>query len=774
MTGAFAAGLILDLPHCLWLVPVLCLTRRRCRFSAGWLLPVSLAVLAAAWQPRGDSPEVPSSTRLLVHGWVASRPERNTSSGMDRGFLRVEQVRLLDANRLVDFPRSSHLLLRSSKALPAYGSRLQVQGNYEAPRARRNFYGMQEIDFLQARDAWGTLYAQDFQHLAGARGPGWRRQLIEPWREHLFQQTEKTLNGMPRGLLLALVLGIRSDLEIALRDAWRALGMSHVLALSGMHIGVVAAGLLSVVGNVRRPLGLFGLLGGVFTYAAVGGLGSSVLRASLMIACASIATFLGRARNPLRTLGTAAFLLVAAAPARLHDLGFQLSCAATLGILVTAGPTARWALRQRTRSWPLRLLAWVLPVGGIGLSAQIVTLPWILTHFGYVSWISPLANLLLVPIVDVALVLGLSGAAFSVFRPAMARCLWMVSGALLQFVGWISVQLVAWCDPRVFLRNHPPVIVMAACAAVAFVLGMLLRGRRRLILLLLCCLCIIGTFVLGSRVTRAAWQIDMLDIGQGDAFVLRLGTDNWLIDAGPQRPVDQGERTIVPYLQREGIDHLRGILVSHPHLDHFGGVGAVLAQVKVDSLYVATPSWDHPVYKAWRQQYAAVPHRGLASGDRIAMGETSEALVLWPPREDVLQSGANGVSVSLWLRSRAGPALLCMGDLEEDGEEALLATWGDSLRAAAGDFLILKAAHHGSDTSSSPAFLDAIDAEIALVSTGKRNRYGHPSPLTLQALRERHCVTLRTDEGGDIRLQQRGMTLWLRRPAGRLQMLTVP
>jgi competence protein ComEC len=282
------------------------------------------------------------------------------------------------------------------------------------------------------------------------------------------------------------------------------------------------------------------------------------------------------------------------------------------------------------------------------------------------------------------------------------------------------------------------------------------------------------TFVLGSRPSLAPWQVDMLDIGQGDAFLLRFGEDTWLVDAGPSRPMDSGARTIVPHLQREGIDHLRGIIVSHPHQDHYGGVGAVLADVRVDSLYVAAASLQHPVYQHWRQQFTAVPHRGVASGDVVSLAPGSQALVLWPPPTDVLQSGANGVSVSLWIRSQSGPDLLCMGDLEADGEEALLQVWGDSLRAAAGEFLILKTGHHGSNTSSTTAFLDAVDPEVALISAGRRNRYGHPSPTTLAALQQRACLTLRTDAGGDIRVQQRGATLWLRRPASRMQQLVVP
>jgi competence protein ComEC len=772
LCAALLAGVLLPLPAGLVVLPLLCASRPLSRRSLTWIPPVVLAFVTGAWQPRERPLQIDSETMTCIEGWITVRPHHDLRFGTWRAVLRVQQVSVdvdTDSSRSVD--AGAHVIVRTRQALPPYGSRIRATGHLVAPRPRRNFHGWDERAMLRARDAWGTLLARNVAVLPGQAGNAVRRDLVEPLRARLLRITADVVADPARGLQQALLVGIREALAPELEAAWRALGMSHVLALSGMHVGVVAAGLLAVAGNLRTLRGVAVLLCGVFGYAALGGLGSSVLRASLMVASVSIATFLGRARRPLRSLGSAVLLLLAVSPQRIDDLGFQLSCTATLGILAVVTPLTRWALGQRGRSAWRRVCAWAVPIAGLGIAAQIATLPWILHHFGMVSWMSPVSNLLLVPPVDVGLILALAAALLSLLSPDLARPLWLVSAALLHTVAWLSMRVVQHLEPRVFLRNDAATVWLAACAAVTFVVGMLLSSRRRWGVVCIAFLFLAATFHHGRHADSPEWRLDMLDVGQGDATVLRVGDAVWLIDAGPLRPLDQGERVVLPHLRREGIDHLRGVVVSHPHADHYGGILAVLKAVRVDTLYVAAASLSHQVYASWRAAMPRLPVRGVQVGDHIQLGARTEARVLWPPRQDELASGANGVSVALWVRSPSAPTVLFMGDLEEDGERRLLQRWGDALRRHRGELLILKAGHHGSDTSSSAVFLDAIDAEVALLSVGERNRYGHPAAETLEALRQRACITLRTDRGGDIGLEQRGNVLWLVRPLARPTML---
>ena len=160
--------------------------------------------------------------------------------------------------------------------------------------------------------------------------------------------------------------------------------------------------------------------------------------------------------------------------------------------------------------------------------------------------------------------------------------------------------------------------------------------------------------------------------------------------------------------------------------------------------------------------FATVPVRWLVRGDTLQLGVDYRAAVLWPERTDVLGSGANGTSLVLHARGGGHPEIVCMGDLEADGEAALLRTWQPA--RTGGALRVLKAGHHGSATSSTPEFLGRVQPAIALLCVGVHNRYGHPGDETLAALAARGCLVLRTDRGGAVRLVRRRATTWIERP----------
>lgn len=242
--------------------------------------------------------------------------------------------------------------------------------------------------------------------------------------------------------------------------------------------------------------------------------------------------------------------------------------------------------------------------------------------------------------------------------------------------------------------------------------------------------------------------------------MLRIRSGAWLVDAGNDRPVDCGARVIVPHLRRAGVRRLRGLLLSHPHADHIGGAPGVLAAIPVDTIYVAAISRHERAYAQLAAAFPHVPVRGLGPGSRMALGARAEAHILWP---DSTAGSTNDASLVLRVHGEGIPEVFFAGDLEREGEAALLATTRTPLVGTG--FVILKVGHHGSDTSSTPALLAGVRPDVALISVGIRNRYGHPSPATLARFDSLRCPVLRTDEGGAIRMVLRGSTLWVERPA---------
>jgi competence protein ComEC len=487
-----------------------------------------------------------------------------------------------------------------------------------------------------------------------------------------------------------------------------------------------------------------------------------------MATWAAFATYLGRTRRPLLGLGITTLVLLLEAPARRADLGLQLSCLATAGLLVASPALTRLAAHCAPRGRRGRSLAWATTAVGVGLAAQTATLPLQFARFGTLSWCAPAANLVLVPLTDLALALGLVGAPLYLVSQQLGRPLLILSGALLHVAIRLPLIVTQHLDTLLFPRVDVLTIVAAAVLAAAS-LGALVAfgvGRRRAAhaALVTAALAALTLALFATRPAAPPWRFEALDVGQGDALLLTVGSESWVVDTGDVRPVDSGARVLVPHLHRLGVRRVRGLVLTHGHGDHCGGAASLLGAIGVDTLYISRTAASDSALVALREAFPAVPTRLLTSGATLALATGYTASVLWPDCGAPARPGGNARSLGLWTHGGELPELLLMGDLEEEEELALLARWGAALAAPRSVPRLLKAGHHGSATSSGLAFLAAASPEIAIVSVGAHNRYSHPAPQTLRALGTHGALVLRTDRGGAIRLLLRAGTLWCERP----------
>jgi competence protein ComEC len=747
--------------------------RRRPDTDRMLLLAFALALGRLDAHPPAPPVATPHSS-AVVWGWIESTPERDARGGM-WCWLRADSLHT--GGRAAPAWRRERLRLHAARTLPAYGSRIAARGRLRAATAPRNFGAADARASLRAGGGAAEFDAARWHPDGDRAGPAWRRELLEPLRGRLQAVLESTLASGESGLLAALVLGSRDGVDVELAAAWSALGLTHVLSISGMHVALVASALVAFGGAPCRGRSLGVLLAGVWTYAALGGLGPTVLRAALMATWAAAALYLGRARTPLFALGIASLALVLPAPARRHDLGLQLSCLSTAGLLCWAPVLARVAARGAARGGIWRFVAAAAASAGIGIAAQAATLPLVVSRFGVVAWVSPLANLVAVPWSDAALVLALAGSPLALLCDTLGRPLLLVAGALVHLLTRASLAAVELGETRVFVAADAATVASATLVAAAACAGGIACSAGRARSARACAVAggaAVVVFAAACIWPRTpSWQVEALDVGQGDATVVRVGSAAWLVDTGDARPADRGARVVVPHLRRSGVRRLRGMVLTHPHRDHCGGADAVLGGVAVDSVYVAAASWDDSSYVALRAAHPHVAWRALARGDRIALAPGVTASVLWPPRGEECGESANECSLVLYARGESVPDLWLMGDLEAAGEAALVAA-DSGLAGTAARFAILKAGHHGSDTSSTPPFVAALAPEIALVSAGHGNRYRHPGARALATLAAHGCTILRTDRGGAVRIVRRGGTLWLERPAARRVAIAAP
>ena len=536
---------------------------------------------------------------------------------------------------------------------------------------------------------------------------------------------ERMLPPASAALLAGLLLGERTALPPEIDTAFRRAGVYHLLAVSGFNVALIAGAtfaLLSLVRFPRRGAAAIAIVV-VAGFAAVVGLQPSVLRAAIMATLMLGALLVEREGSVLNSLALAAIVILALRPEDLHDPGFQLSFAATTGIVVAPLPRG-------------------LVAGGVGVSvaAELAVLPVTLAHFNQLSVVGPLANLGAVPLAGVATLVGLAGVVASWVTTAVGEVL--VNATWPVLIALRALVAVAAAPPWALIHLPAPPWPAVACYVAALLSGLgwwRLRSVRPRAARYAGALTVP---LLVAAIGIAAWplvrppdgrlRVIVLDVGQGDAILVETpGGPTLLVDAGGGGPwrLDAGERVVAPVLWNRGVLRLAAAVVTHDDQDHAGGMRAIRRLF--------------PIGKAWTpDELRAAPR--IFGGVRLTTVSGGETLGQARSRNDD----------ALVLRVDYGlVSFLLASDITAATEARLIAA-GAPLGAT-----VLKVAHHGSSGSSTPQFLRAVGPLVAVVSVGARNPYGHPSPETLARLDAANAKVYRTDRDGAVILETDGSRL---------------
>lgn len=581
--------------------------------------------------------------------------------------------------------------------------------------------------------------------------PPWERQpaALEPVRSHLGARIDR-LFGSHAHVARALLIADQRQLSLEARDSYAAAGLVHMLSISGLHVAIIASSLelLLLAMRIRHRTAAALSVVLVLGYVAVLDWRAPALRAAVMYGTVSLSRSLQRPTSPWAALAIGGWVPLLS-PRTVLELGYQLSLCG-MAALIAAGMLARrWKLDELgpIRSRLLRdLLA--------STFASAITAPLVAWYFGRVSLIGPLANLFAGPVISVLQPTLFLALALSPLESAAG----FVAGAAIPLLSAFErVAQAAASLPLAALDVAPTLLTTVAVAVAAASLLAAAAGRRagRSLVVALGAVALAAWLPVLPR-GRGDVELHVLDVGQGDALALRTDRGNWvLFDAGRiWRRGDAGRSVVVPYVRRRGGDVL-ALVLSHPHADHVGGAASVVRWLRPRAI------WD-PAYVGGTTSYR----------DALVMAAARRALWRRVAPGDSLR--ADGVSVrflapdSAWTTSLADPneasavvlvrfgrvSMLLTGDAESAEEDWLLRNARDML-----DVDVLKVAHHGSRTSSSERFLDAVTPELALVSVGAENAYRHPSPEVMDRLHRRGVRTLRTDLGGTVVVRTDGRRL---------------
>lgn len=551
-----------------------------------------------------------------------------------------------------------------------------------------------------------------------------------------LHETAGGLDGDAAGLLPGLVVGDTGGIDERLDADAKTTGVSHLLAVSGSHFAILCGVVIVVLRRFGPRTAAVGAAGTLVGLVILVGPAPSVLRAAVMGGIGVSALFAGRTRSSLPALAAAVIALLLIDSDLAVSAGFALSVLATGGLILLA-PV--WSAVLQRRGVPpgwADLLA-------IPFAAQVVTMPVIVLISGSISVVGVLANLLVAPVVGVALVLGMLCALAGPWWPGLAELVAELVAPPLNWIAWVAHTLARWPTATVPWPATPTGATILAVGTIAVVLLL----RRKWFRLIVVAGWAGATLILiPARVWAPGWPIDgwMLvacEVGQGDALVLATGEPGTaiVVDTGPEPGLVDG------CLSRLGIGSVALVVLTHLHADHVDGLAGAMDGRSVGAIAVGPGREPAAAWRAVNQaaQARGVPVVQFRPGDRFATGAAA-LTVVGPDREfHGTDSDPNNDSLVI-MADVAGFRVLLSGDIEIEAQQGLLNARAD-LKAD-----VLKVPHHGS-ADLLPRFVDEVSPTAAVIGVGADNDYGHPSATALDLLARAGTRTiLRTDTQGDV------------------------
>jgi competence protein ComEC len=681
------------------------------------------------------------------------------------------------------------------------GDRVRFTGKIHPLRNFENPGGFDYRRFMAFNGIYGTVFVPgtEIEKTAPHRGG------FLQWVYRVRKTVSRTLDDVgetdERAVLKALLIGERSDISERITENFSKAGVSHLLAISGLHVGIVATTAFFIFRWLLSWLPFFlwrawtqkgaAILSiiPVMVYGLVSGMSPSTQRAVIMVVIFLMTFLIQKEHEPLNTLAVAAILILILHPPSLFAISFQLSFASVFAILYFL--PRFWQPQADASTIPTRVKNYVLSSFWVTLSATLGVQPLVMVYFNQLSLISPVANLIMIPLVGFGVVpMGLFFAGLSQILPVASKLGLELIAAILK----ISLNLTDLFAnlPFAAVKTITPSLLEIVCTYLLLIALMTLKkkplsnsqmlralslpkkeglsaGVKNMLRLLSVAsaiiLCLDALYWGYQRFYRSDFRVTALDVGQGTACLLEFPTGPvMLIDAGgfsKFSAFDMGERVVAPLLWRKKIRSVDILILSHADSDHVNGMDYIARHFHVKAVWANTEPEDSPGY---RRVMDVLQERKLLPADfktfprHHEIGGVRLSIVNPPPdfmEKRQTETWRDINNNSLVVHAGFGNiTLLFPGDIKSGAEKEMISLYGDRLRSR-----VLVAPHHGSKTSNSAAFIETIKPEIVIFTTGLNNRFNFPHPSVIKRYQDMGATLLNTATHGAVQIRTDGNTL---------------
>lgn len=666
-----------------------------------------------------------------------------------------------------------------------YGDKITFSGSYTQPETQRNYKGFDYSEYLKQLKIYGTIRCEKVQVLSQKQANKFF-QISNQISNKIILNTKKILKEETSSILLGLILGDKQDIDEEIEENFRNASMSHILAVSGMHVAYVILGINLIFKGLigKRNTNILNIII-LILYMFITNFSPSITRAGIMGIILLLSKLIYRKNDIYTSISISLLLILIYNPFLIRNLGLQLSYGGVVGIVIFNKSILKFLknIKVKNKVYKYKIkpkiqkyLDKIKEIISVSISVQIAILPIILYNLNTFNSYFLISNLVLSFAIGPIVILGFLFIIIVCLNASIAEIISPVMSAGIKILNFISnigklpfskiyvptpslfsiliyylFLIVLFFSYNIYSSKKPNKTQIRVKNLVALMKIKLRQNKPKIKYIL----AIIIFLIFVINLIPQNLKIHFIDVGQGDSsLIITPQYKTILIDGGgsSSSDFDVGESTLIPYILDRGFTKIDVVIISHFDQDHIGGILTVLQELKVGKVYISKQTEKSENYEKFLEivNDRKIKVYEVVAGNVIHIEKNLYFDILWPTENQITTNVLNNNAIVCNLHYK-NFSMLFTGDIEEIAEKEILELYSQNKNLLKAD--ILKVGHHGSKTSTTSEFIKAIKPQIAVIGVGKNNKFGHPNDGVLQRIKDLNCKIFRTDLNGEISIE---------------------